>query len=165
FIAGQYFIENPGWLSGGALAWFRDTFRLSDFAELDRMAGDVPPGAEGVVFLPALSGAMAPEWIASARGVFYGLTPSHGTGHLARALDAPRRQRRRDSGGWRESGSSRSPPRRGRRRSLGPLPLLLRVDLADPNLRTIRTTARKRGRHEVVATVRRRRSAALLGRV
>jgi xylulokinase len=86
FIGGQYFIENPGWLSGGALAWFRDTFRLADFAELDRLADAVPAGAEGVTFLPALSGAMAPEWIASARGVFHGLTPSHGTGHLARAL-------------------------------------------------------------------------------
>jgi xylulokinase len=29
---------------------------------------------------------MAPEWIASARGAFYGLTPSHGVPHLARAL-------------------------------------------------------------------------------
>jgi xylulokinase len=29
---------------------------------------------------------MAPEWIASARGAFYGLTPSHGAPHLARAL-------------------------------------------------------------------------------
>jgi xylulokinase len=86
FIGGHYFIENPGWLSGGALAWFRDTFRLGDFAELDALAKGVPAGAEGVTFLPALSGAMAPEWIASARGVFYGLAPSHGTRHLARAL-------------------------------------------------------------------------------
>jgi xylulokinase len=29
---------------------------------------------------------MAPEWIASARGAVYGLTPAHGVGHLARAL-------------------------------------------------------------------------------
>jgi xylulokinase len=28
---------------------------------------------------------MTPEWIAGARGCFYGLTPSHGAGHLARA--------------------------------------------------------------------------------
>ena len=86
FIAGHYFVENPGWLSGGALAWFRDIFRLQDFAELDSIACDVPPGAAGAIFLPALSGAMAPEWIAAARGAFYGLAPSHGTGHLARAL-------------------------------------------------------------------------------
>jgi xylulokinase len=50
------------------------------------LAGGIPAGAEGVVFLPAMSGAMAPEWIASARGAFYGLTPSHGTAHLTRAM-------------------------------------------------------------------------------
>jgi xylulokinase len=86
FIGGHYYIENPGWLSGGALVWFRDTFGLADFAELTKRAGEAPPGAGGVTFLPALSGAMAPEWIASARGAFYGLTPSHGVPHMARAL-------------------------------------------------------------------------------
>jgi xylulokinase len=86
YAGGSYFIENPGWLSGGALAWFRDTFRLADFEELDRLAEAVPAGAEGVLFLPALSGAMAPEWVASARGCFYGLTSAHGRGHLARAV-------------------------------------------------------------------------------
>ncbi|MGE3874808.1 MAG: FGGY-family carbohydrate kinase [Parvibaculaceae bacterium] len=86
FMGGHYYIENPGWLSGGALAWFRDTFGLQDFEQLTRLAGEAPPGADGVTFFPALSGAMAPEWIASARGAFYGLTPSHGVAHLARAL-------------------------------------------------------------------------------
>jgi xylulokinase len=86
FIDGQYYIENPGWLSGGALAWFRDTFSLADFEQLTKLAGDAPPGADGVTFFPALSGAMTPEWIASARGAFYGLTPSHGVAHLSRAL-------------------------------------------------------------------------------
>jgi xylulokinase len=86
FPGGQYYIENPGWLSGGALVWFRDTFRLESFEHLTVLAGQAPPGAGGIIFIPALSGAMAPEWIASARGAFYGLTPSHGTPHLARAL-------------------------------------------------------------------------------
>lgn len=86
FLGGRYFIENPGWLSGGALVWFRDTFRLTSFDELTGLAGQVAPGAEGLTFIPALSGAMAPEWIASARGAFYGLTPAHGAPHLARAL-------------------------------------------------------------------------------
>ncbi len=86
FMGGHYFIENPGWLSGGALAWFRDTFGLADFQQLTRLAAEAPPGADGVTFFPALSGAMAPEWIASARGAFYGLRPSHGVAHLARAL-------------------------------------------------------------------------------
>lgn len=81
-----YFIENPGWLSGGALAWFVETFRLRNFKELDELASKVCPGVEGLIFLPALGGAMAPEWQASARGCFYGLTPAHGTGHMARAV-------------------------------------------------------------------------------
>ncbi|NQV43343.1 MAG: hypothetical protein HQ501_00460 [Rhodospirillales bacterium] len=86
FVGGTFFIENPGWLSGGALEWFRETFRMIDFAELDSLAKNIPPGSEGLTFLPALSGTMAPEWIASARGCFYGLTPAHGNGHMARAV-------------------------------------------------------------------------------
>lgn len=86
YVGGDFFIENPGWLSGGALAWFKDTWRLENFKELDSLAGQIPPGAGGLTFLPALSGCMAPEWVASARGCFYGLTPAHGTGHLARAV-------------------------------------------------------------------------------
>jgi xylulokinase len=39
-----------------------------------------------LTFLPALTGAMAPAWIPAARGCFYGLTPSHSRGHMARAL-------------------------------------------------------------------------------
>ena len=85
YAGGTFYIENPGWLSGGALAWLRQVLRLTDFAELDSLAAEIAPGAEGVTFLPALSGAMAPEWIASARGCFYGLTPAHGAAHLARA--------------------------------------------------------------------------------
>ena len=86
YPGGGFYIENPGWLSGGALAWLREVLAVADFAAFDRAAAEVPPGAEGVTFFPALSGAMAPEWIAAARGCFYGLTPAHGAGHLARAM-------------------------------------------------------------------------------
>jgi len=84
--SGGYFIENPGWLSGGALTWLRDLLKFKDFAELDALADTVTPGCDALTFLPALNGAMAPEWIASARGCFYGLTPAHGPGHMARAV-------------------------------------------------------------------------------
>ena len=40
----RYFIENPGWLSGGALAWFVAHLRLTGVEELER-AGR--PGAAG----------------------------------------------------------------------------------------------------------------------
>jgi xylulokinase len=86
YPGGLYFIENPGWLSGGALVWLKELCGFRDFAALEEEAAAAPPGAGGVLFLPALSGAMAPEWNAAARGCFYGLTPAHGRGHVARAL-------------------------------------------------------------------------------
>lgn len=86
YPGGRYFVENPGWLAGGALAWFVETFRLHDVGELDALAETAPRGAEGVTFLPAMSGAMAPEWIEAARGCFYGITSAHGSAHLARAV-------------------------------------------------------------------------------
>ena len=86
FPGGHFYMENPGWLSGGAVEWSRGLFGLADYAEFDRRAAEAAPGAEGVSFLPALSGAMAPEWVASARACFYGLTPAHGASHMARAV-------------------------------------------------------------------------------
>ena len=86
YATSGYLVENPGWLAGGAVAWLRGILGAADDAELDRLAQAVPAGAGGVTFLPALSGAMAPAWAPGARGCFYGLTPAHGRGHLARAL-------------------------------------------------------------------------------
>jgi xylulokinase len=86
YAAGGYFLENPGWLSGGGVEWLRGLLKIPDVTAFDGLAAAMSPGAEGVIFLPALSGAMAPRWIAAARGCFYGLTPAHGAGHLSRAL-------------------------------------------------------------------------------
>jgi len=86
YAGGHYFLENPGWLSGGALTWFAGLHGLPNAQAIDRLAEPVPCGAEDVLFLPALSGAMAPEWHAAARGAFYGLSAAHGVEHLARAV-------------------------------------------------------------------------------
>lgn len=86
YPAGGYFIENPGWLSGGAVAWLMAILGLDQPAALDALAAEAPPGADGLIFLPCLTGAMAPRWRAEARGCFYGLTPAHGRAHMARAL-------------------------------------------------------------------------------
>ncbi len=86
YPAGGWFIENPGWLSGGALAWLDELLAAGGFAELDALAATAPPGAGGVTFLPALSGAMAPEWVPQARACFAGMSAAHGRGHLARAV-------------------------------------------------------------------------------
>ncbi len=79
------YIENPGWISGGALEWLRGLLSIPDFAAFDARAAEARPGSDGLLFLPALAGAMTPEWIAGARGCFYGMTPAHGPAAFARA--------------------------------------------------------------------------------
>lgn len=86
YAGGAYFISNPGWLSGGAVTWFLSTFSVANPATFSSLAGSAPAGCEGLLFLPTLSGAMTPRWNSHARGAFYGLTPFHGTGALARSV-------------------------------------------------------------------------------
>lgn len=92
-----WLLENPGFVSGGNLRWWRDQFApiergaesegLGDAYDLlSRGAERVPAGAEGLVFLPCMQGAMAPEWNGAARGVFYGLTLAHSRAHMTRAI-------------------------------------------------------------------------------
>ncbi len=92
-----WLLENPGFVSGGNLRWWRDHFApiersaeaegLGDAYDfLSTEASTVPAGAEGLVFLPCMQGAMAPEWNGAARGVFYGLTLAHTRAHMTRAV-------------------------------------------------------------------------------
>jgi xylulokinase len=92
-----WLLENPGFVSGGGLRWWRDQFSPLELEAEARGEGDaydlitgpaagVPPGSEGLVHLPCMQGAMAPEWNGAARGVFYGLTLAHTRAHLTRAL-------------------------------------------------------------------------------
>src|SRR5579864_903426 len=93
----RWLLENPGWLSGGAYRWFRDELGGPEVARAAATGADVyellnalalgaGPGADGVCWIPALSGAMAPEWNARARAGWFGLTAAHGRAHMARAL-------------------------------------------------------------------------------
>ncbi|MER8567259.1 FGGY family carbohydrate kinase [Mesorhizobium sp. M0924] len=86
FLGDGYFISNPGWLSGGAVTWFLTTFGVDSPAAMSELAATVVAGSDDLLFLPALSGAMAPRWIAEARAAFYGLTSFHGKAACARAV-------------------------------------------------------------------------------
>jgi xylulokinase len=81
-----WLVENPGFVSGGSVSWFLSTFGGGTAAVLDAEASTTPPGADGVTFLPTLSGATAPRWNDAARGVFAGLSLNHGRGHLFRSV-------------------------------------------------------------------------------
>ena len=82
-----WLLENPGFVSGGNYRWLRDEFaRGETYTALDSEAARVPPGAEGLTFLPSLMGAMAPTWNEAARGTYAGFTLAHTRGHFVRAL-------------------------------------------------------------------------------
>jgi xylulokinase len=85
-VSQRWLLENPGWASGASYRWFRDELGGSDYEELNELAATVPPGSDGVVFMPWMGGAMAPAWDADARGGWYGLTPAHHRAHLCRSL-------------------------------------------------------------------------------
>ena len=79
-----------GVLAGGNLSWFAGLFDNRDdpalFSRLDQEAAGIPPGSEGLVFLPYLMGERTPIWDPNARGAFIGLSSRHQRGHLYRAI-------------------------------------------------------------------------------
>ena len=95
-IPGRY-MEHTFTSGGMVLRWYRDAFCEPEieaarvqgrdaYDVLGELAAGVPPGSEGVVMLPHLQGAMAPEANPRARGVFYGFTLHHTKAHFARSI-------------------------------------------------------------------------------
>ena len=73
--------------AAGSLRWFRDAFAPDvSYDELVGEAAAVEPGAEGVVFLPYLSGERTPHADPNARAAFTGLSLEHTRGVLVRAV-------------------------------------------------------------------------------
>ena len=80
--------------AGGALAWLRNLFAKNkqvvaqeiSYEEMMKDAGEIPPGCEGLVFLPYIQGERSPHRDPNARGVFFGLDIRHDHRHLIRAV-------------------------------------------------------------------------------
>ena len=73
--------------AAGSLRWFHDALAPSvGYEELAERAGEVPPGSDGLWFLPYLSGERSPHPDPLARGAFVGLTVAHDRRHLTRAV-------------------------------------------------------------------------------
>ena len=85
-ITGLLLVENPGFVSGGCTLWCAQSMLGTTQAGLFALAAEAPPGADGVLFVPALSGATVPRWNDRMRGVFAGLAMNHDGRHLARAV-------------------------------------------------------------------------------
>ena len=69
------------------LKWLRDDVlgKSKSFGELDAIAEEVPPGSEGLLFLPHFSGRVCPN-DALLRGSYINLGWAHNTAHLYRAI-------------------------------------------------------------------------------
>lgn len=88
-----YALTERKWIVGGptnsgaiAVRWMADRVRPDrPMEEVIALATTVPPGADGLLFLPQLAGERAPFWNPLAQGVLFGLTLAHGSAHLIRA--------------------------------------------------------------------------------
>lgn len=86
----QYHLMAVTLSAGGSFQWFRNLLRQihSDvtYDDLVALAREAPIGAEGLLFLPYLSGERTPHLDPLARGGFIGLTTRHTIAHMARAV-------------------------------------------------------------------------------
>ena len=85
-VPGSWLIENPGFVSGGSTLWLATGLLDVPQGEVFERARKAPPASDGVLFLPALSGATAPRWNDAMRGAFLGLGMNHTSAHVARSV-------------------------------------------------------------------------------
>lgn len=86
-VPGRWHMMGVVLSAGGALQWFRDAvIEQKDYDVLNRMAESVPPGADGLLFLPYLTGERSPHMDPYARAAFVGLGLHHGKAHMTRAV-------------------------------------------------------------------------------
>jgi xylulokinase len=88
---GQYNLAAGMATTGSLTRWFRDKFAADlpgdrAYETLFKEAGEVEPGARGLLMLPYFSGERTPINDTQARGVVAGLTLAHSRQHLFRAL-------------------------------------------------------------------------------
>ena len=86
-VPGRWHMMSVMLSAAGSLRWFRDALAPGEpFGELAASAADVPPGSDGLWFLPYLSGERSPYPDPLARGAFIGLTLVHDRRHMTRAV-------------------------------------------------------------------------------
>lgn len=96
-VPGMYALAAGMSTTGAITQWFREEFGAEEraaeeaggenaYAALARAAGEVAPGAEGLLALPYFSGERTPLNDPDARGVIAGLTLRHSRAHVYRAL-------------------------------------------------------------------------------
>ena len=83
--------------SGASLNWYCEQFGLIErqasalldadpFDLLTQQAAKIPPGSDGIIFLPYMMGERSPLWHTNARGVLFGLSLATSRGAIIRAI-------------------------------------------------------------------------------
>ncbi len=96
-VNGKWHMMGVSLSGGGCLQWFRNRLCQSEITAakkskadpydvLTAEAANIPPGSEGLIFLPYLSGERTPHADPDARACFIGLTLAHTRGHMVRAI-------------------------------------------------------------------------------
>lgn len=86
-VPDKYHVMGVTLAAGGSFRWWRDVQGKSlSYEALATQAAEAPPGSEGLVFLPYLSGERTPHLDPMARGAFVGLQLRHSFAHLTRAV-------------------------------------------------------------------------------
>jgi xylulokinase len=96
-VPGAWHVMGVVLAAGGSFQWFRNELGKAEVA-LANQRGDDPyflltaeaalagPGAEGLFFLPYMTGERTPHFDPDAKGAWVGLTVRHGRPHLIRSL-------------------------------------------------------------------------------
>lgn len=96
-VPGAWCVMGVVLAAGGSFQWFRNQLAeiqveaakaqgIDPYFLLNDMAALAGPGAEGLFFLPYLTGERAPYYDSDAKGCWIGLTLRHGRPHLVRSI-------------------------------------------------------------------------------
>ena len=85
-VPNRYHLMGVSLSAGGSLRWWRDILGNATYQDMGRLAGQAPPGSEGLVFVPYLTGERSPHLDPLARGTFFGLSSRHSAAHMTRAV-------------------------------------------------------------------------------
>lgn len=86
-VPGKWHLMGVMLSAAGSLRWYRDTLAPgTTFDDLLQPAAAIPPGSDGLLFLPYLTGERTPHPDPLARGAFVGLTVRHAQAHMTRAV-------------------------------------------------------------------------------
>ena len=96
-VPGKWHVMGVTQGAGLSLRWFRDQLGVPEawyatatavdpYELIVREAEAIPPGSDGLLFLPYLMGERTPHLDSRARGMWFGLTAAHTRGHLIRSI-------------------------------------------------------------------------------